>query len=148
MQQLGRFIGIVLAVAGLQLGLPDQETQSAPQPVLAMQAVDVSLFETAYGLAIVDVPQIPADILARPGRQPEAEETRVSLTCPFDVRAIVVGGEEIGSFATVVAEDESSILRAGTRHTFGGQRWKIKSIHNDDVVIESGGRTLRCPLGQ
>ena len=146
--QLGRFIGLVLAVAGLQLGLPDQASQGTAQPVITMNQLDVSLFETGYGLAVVDVPEIPPHVLARPVTRSEATAVAASPTCPFDVRAIVAGGEEIGSFATVVAEEESSIIRAGTRHTFGGKRWKIKSIHNDDVVIESGGRTLRCPLGQ
>ena len=147
MQQLGRFIGIVLAIAGLQLGQAEPEQSGTAEHVLLSEALEVTSFETKYGLDIVEVPAVPASLLK--------ERASVSATpqapiagCPFEVRAIVIGEGDVRSFATVVAEEESNIVRVGSRHRFGGKSWRIQTIENDDVVIKSGGRTLRCPLGQ
>ena len=147
MQQLGRLIGLVLAIASLQLGQLDREPEATSEPVV-MQKLHVSALETGYGLPVVAVADVPPEILARRVEDKQVIPASVKPTCPFDVRAIVTGDEQVGSFATVVADGESSIVRSGTRPEFGGQRWKIKSIDNDDVVVERGGRTLRCPLGQ
>lgn len=148
MQQLGRFIGLVLAIAGLQLGQAELDAGDEPESIRGAQELMVTSFETGYGLPVVQVPEVPAALRVPTLERETAIPVKTQKSCPFDVRAVVVGDEQIGSFATVVADGNSSIVRPGARHVFGGQRWRIKAIDNDDVVIERGGRTLRCPLGQ
>ena len=147
MQQLGRFIGIVLAIAGLQLGQAEPERHEAAERVLVSEALEVTSFETKYGLDVVEVPAVPSSLLQESSSALVIRKAPVA-GCPFEVRAIVVGEGDVRSFATVVAEEESNIVRVGSKHRFGGQSWRIQKIENDDVVIKSGGRTLRCPLGQ
>ena len=148
MQQLGRLIGLVLAIAGLQLGQAELHPADVSESIEVAQELTETTFDTGYGLPVVNVPEVPASLRAPTIEREKAIPVKTQKSCPFEVRAIVVGGEQVGSFATVVADGESSIVRPAARPLFGGQRWRIKAIDNDDVVIERGGRTLRCPLGQ
>ncbi len=148
MQHLGRFIGLVLAIAGLQVGQAELDSVDVSESIGVAQELTVTSFETGYGLPVVNVPEVPAALRTPTLEREKVIPVKTQKSCPFDVRAIVVGGEQVGSFATVVADGDSSIVRPGARPVFGGQRWRIKAIDNDGVVIERGGRTLRCPLGQ
>jgi hypothetical protein len=148
MQQVGRFIGIVLAVAGLQFGQAELDNVPVSDVPVMSEALSVISFETKYGLDVVEVLDVPTSLVGEVSPQAQAPVVEVVRQCPFQVRAVVEGEQDVGSFATVVANEESMIVKPGTKYTFGGQRWRIQAIDNDDVVIERGGRTLRCPLGQ
>lgn len=141
---------VVLALLGWVI-LPGSEFvdapfgEAAPQGVQLMSLNDAQALSSAYTLPIASVPPVPAVLLAPRDVAPGDVE---APTCPFDLRAVVVGEAKQDSFAMVMVDEESRLVHAGESLLLRGVKWLVESLASNAVTLRVGERRVTCGLSQ
>ena len=131
-----RWLALTLMSAVAPVGVQT----ATPSKVHSLRPLAASGLERAYGIAVVEVPPPPADLLA----VYRAEQSPQRRACPVDVRAVVDGPDE--AFAILSLGDDSRLVRPGQSLRVRGVDMYVAAVVAGRVVLRSGGDRWVCLL--